>query len=70
MFYKRFREVRKEKGLTQTEVARELGIVQTQYSRYERGVQEFPLHCAVRFSKVLGCSLDYLVEVSSYDLSQ
>ena len=69
MLYKRFREVRKEKGLTQAEVARELGIAQTQYSRYERGKQEFPLHCAVKLSKVFACSLDYLAEVSN-DRSQ
>ena len=38
------RELREDRDLTQSQVARVLGTTQQVYSRYERGVNEMPVH--------------------------
>lgn len=38
------RELREDRDLTQSQVARILGTTQQVYSRYERGVNEMPVH--------------------------
>ena len=38
------RELREDADLTQSEVAAVLGTTQQVYARYERGVNELPLH--------------------------
>lgn len=63
--YKRFRQIRKEKGFSQEEIASELGMKQTQYSRYERGATKITLEFAVAFANVMDCSLDYLVGLTN-----
>ena len=40
----RMRELRLKAGLTQGQVARAIGTSQTMYARYERGVNELPIH--------------------------
>lgn len=55
-------EMRKSKGLSQKEVAAEIGVSQATYSAYERGRNEPPAENIVRLSYVLGCSVDLLVQ--------
>lgn len=38
MYLKRLRELREDRDKTQTEIAKILGMKQSQYSRYENGV--------------------------------
>ena len=66
-YYKRFREIRRDRLISQEEIANRMGIKQTQYSRYERGAQEMPLHLAIFFAGYTGCSLDYLTELTEID---
>ena len=40
--YKRIRDLREDKDLTQTEVAQFLGLSQTGYSKYETGDNDIP----------------------------
>lgn len=47
--------------MQQQEIAKRLGIKQTQYSRYERGVNEIPLHYLIEVAEILEVSIDYLV---------
>ena len=42
MIYKRIRDLREDKDLTQTEIARILNITQRTYSRYENGERQIP----------------------------
>ena len=59
-YYKRIRDTREDQDKTQEEVAKYLGISQTQYSRYERGANEIPLHYLLLVADYLNVSLDYL----------
>ena len=62
--YPRLRSLRESAGLTQTDVAELLGMQQNQYSRYERGERELPMHLFVTLAKYYGVSLDYMVGLS------
>ena len=59
-YYQRLRDLREDADKKQEEVARYLGIAQTQYSRYERGEREIPLHHVISLAKLYNVSLDYL----------
>ena len=61
----RLKELRKEKGFSQTVVANALGVVYQQYARYENGENEIPLHHAVTLAQFYGVSLDYLAGLSN-----
>lgn len=60
MLYRRIRDTREDQDKTQNEIAQYLGISQTQYSRYERGANEIPLHYIIMVADFLHVSLDYL----------
>ena len=62
--YPRLRELRASAGLTQTEIADLLGMQQNQYSRYERGERELPMHLFVKLAEHYKVSLDYMVGIS------
>lgn len=59
-FYQRLRDVREDKDLMQADIARVLGMAQTQYSRYERGERELPMHHFITLARFYNVSLDYL----------
>ena len=58
---KRIRDVREDSDKTQKQIAEVLGIKQQQYSRYENGTDEIPLHYLVTLARYYNLSLDYLV---------
>ncbi len=60
MKYNRLREAREQQGRTQEEVAEILGMVRSQYTRYETGARELPMHHFVTLAKYYDISLDYL----------
>ena len=60
MFYQRLRDVREDADKNQTEIAEILGMQQTQYSRYERGERELPMHHFMTLARYYNVSLDYL----------
>lgn len=60
-YYEKLEEVRKSKGLFQSQVAQVLGITQQQYQLYESGKREIPLHLIVVLADFYGLSIDYLV---------
>ena len=55
-------ELRKAKGLSQKEVAGEIGVSQATYSAYERGRNEPPAEILVRMSYLFNCPVDVLVQ--------
>lgn len=57
----RLRILRKEMGLTQDVVSKELGISLNSYSRYEKNEREPSAPILVKMSKFYQVSLDYLV---------
>ncbi len=58
--YHRIRDLREDANLTQTQIAEYLQIKQQQYSRYEKGNQEIPLHFFIALAVYYNVSLDYL----------
>lgn len=58
--YPRFRDLREDKDLRQEDIARLLNTTQTQYSRWERGAQEMPLHNAIKLADFYKVSMDYI----------
>lgn len=63
-YYPRLRELRISAGLNQMELAEVLGMQQNQYSRYERGERELPMHLFVQLAEHYNVSLDYMVGLS------
>ena len=58
--YQRLRDLREDADKSQAEIAKVLNIQQTQYSRYERGVQTMGVDKYVALSEYYNISLDYL----------
>ena len=64
-YYQRLRDLREDADKTQADIAEYLGMKQQQYARYERGVQEIPLHHFIALAKYYNVSLDYLAGLIS-----
>ncbi len=61
MYFRRLRDLREDNDLTQTQVAELLGIQQTVYSRYERGIQNIPLEFLLFLADYYQVSTDYIL---------
>lgn len=59
--YRRLRELRDEKDLTQTEIAKMLGMSQTGYSKYETGENDIPTDVLIKLSNFYSTSIDYIL---------
>jgi len=57
----RLRELREERGWTQRELDRRLGILQSKLSKYESGTHQPSLRTLVRMANLFGVSTDYLL---------
>jgi transcriptional regulator with XRE-family HTH domain len=64
-YYQRLRDMREDADKKQEEIAKLLGMSQTQYSRYERGERELPMHHFVVLARFYNVSLDYLAGLIS-----
>lgn len=60
-FSKRLKDLRKQAGLTQVDVAEKLGISQPAYASWERGVKKPTQENLIKIAQVLNVSVDYLV---------
>ena len=60
-FSERLKDLRRQAGLTQVEVAGELGISQQSYASWERGVKRPTQENLVKIAQILNVSVDYLV---------
>ena len=58
--YTRLKDLREDADKSQTEIAQILGMKQQQYARYEKGIQEIPLHHLIVLARMYTVSLDYL----------
>lgn len=61
MYFRRLKDLREDHDLTQTQLAKLLGIQQTVYSRYERGFQNLPLEYLLFLADFYQVSTDYLL---------
>ena len=59
--YPRIRDLREDKDLTQTQVAKMLGMSQTGYSKYETGENDIPTAVLIKLARFYRTSIDYLL---------
>ena len=60
-FGERLKELRLEKGLTQTELAKSTGFTQPAIARWENALQIPNVETAIVFAKFFGVTTDYLL---------
>ena len=59
--YQRLRDLREDRDLTQTEMAKMLGMSQTGYSKYETGENDIPTAVLIKLADFYDTSIDYLL---------
>jgi len=63
--YKRIRDMREDKDMTQKQVADFLKCSQRVYSNYELGQRDIPTQILIELAKLHETSIDYLLGVSN-----
>lgn len=59
--YNRLRDLREDKDLSQTELAKILDMSQTGYSKYETGENDVPTNILIKLADLYGTSVDYIL---------
>ena len=59
--YPRIRDMREDRDLNQTQVAKMLGMSQTGYSKYETGENDIPNAILIKLASFYNTSNDYLL---------
>ncbi len=59
--YRRIRDLREDRDMNQTQVAKMLGMSQTGYSKYETGENDIPTQILIRLARFYNTSIDYLL---------
>ncbi|MBQ8395751.1 MAG: helix-turn-helix transcriptional regulator [Oscillospiraceae bacterium] len=59
--YRRIRDLREDKDLTQAQIAKMLGMSQTGYSKYETGENDIPTVILIKLARFYNTSVDYLL---------
>ncbi len=62
--FKRVRDMREDRDITQKKMSEYLQIHQTTYSDYELGNLNIPIDVLIKFAKLYETSIDYLVELT------
>ena len=66
MYFKRLKDIREDRNLTQEQVAKFLNMKQQQYSRYENGKNEIPFEYIIKLAQFYEVSIDYLAGLTNY----
>ena len=61
MLYRRIRDLREDKDITQKEMARMLNCSQQVYSNYELGQRDIPTDILIKLAKFHNTSIDFLL---------
>lgn len=61
MVFERLKELRREKGYTQQQVADLLLVDRRTYSAYETGVNSINAQTLIKLSKIYSASIDYML---------
>ena len=59
--YQRLRDLREDKDMNQTQIAKMLGMSQTGYSKYETGENDIPTAVLIKLARFYNTSIDYLL---------
>ena len=60
--YKHIRDQREDHDLSQTKLAKLLGMSQTGYSKYETGENDIPTTVLIKLADFYNVSIDYLLD--------
>jgi len=61
LLYSRIRNLREDRDMNQTEIAKLLNVSQATYSRYESGTLDIPSQMLIKLAIFHDTSIDYLV---------
>ena len=61
-FYKRIRDLREDRDLTQTQMGKILSCSQRVYSNYERGDIDIPTSTLIKLAEYHNVSVDYILD--------
>ena len=64
MVYKRIRDLREDKDITQKEMSKILNCSQQVYSNYELGQRDIPTYILIELSKFYNVSVDYILGIT------
>lgn len=64
--YQRLRDLRIDKDLNQTQLAKILGMSQTGYSKYETEENDIPTAVLIKLARFYNTSIDYLLGETDY----
>lgn len=59
--YHRIRDLREDRDLNQTQVAKIIGMSQTGYSKYETGENDIPTSVLIKLARFYNTSIDFLL---------
>ena len=59
--YSRLRDLREDKDMNQTQIAKILDMSQTGYSKYETGENDIPTAILIKLARFYNTSIDYLL---------
>ena len=62
--YPRIRNLREDRDMNQTQVAKMLDMSQTGYSKYETGENDIPTSILIKLARFYNTSIDYLLSES------
>lgn len=65
MMYPRIRDLREDRDMNQTQIAKMLGMSQTGYSKYETGENDVPTAVLIKLANFYETSVDYLLGQTS-----
>ena len=57
----RLKQLREEKGVTQKEVAKAIGVTTSAYANYEQGTREPSVQMIINLCRYFAVSADYLI---------
>lgn len=63
--YKRIRELREDKDLTQKQIGQLLNMSQTGYNQYEIGKNDIPTKILIKLAKFYNTNIDYLLGLTN-----
>ena len=63
--YQRIKDLREDQDLTQEDIAKILNVYREQYSRWERGASEIPLHHMINLARFYRVSMDYIAGLTN-----
>ncbi len=63
--FKRLKDIREDKDLSQRQLAEKLGVAEGTYSKWERELELMPLKRLNQVCNIMNCSMDYVIGLTN-----